>query len=120
MKTFNIFKVAAIAACAFATVSASAKSEASAKVYVNNYHKNNMAVVSVDASKGENSITRMEVTNEAGNVVYASKRIAKLKAAQYLLDIANLQDGAYNVNFSLRNGQAVSKTFVVVDGKVVR
>lgn len=118
MKTFNTIKFAAIAAFAFASVSASAKSDA--KVYVNNFHKNNMAVVSVNSNSDNNAITFMEVTNEAGNTVYVSKRVAPVKAAQYLLDIAKLEDGAYTVNFSFRRGLTVSKTFVVVNGKVVR
>ncbi|MCQ2216338.1 MAG: hypothetical protein MJZ31_10545 [Bacteroidales bacterium] len=122
MKTFNVIKFAALAACAFTTVAASAKSDAKAeaKVFINNYRFENIAVVSVDAKKTDNVITNMEITSEDGNLVFVSKRVAKLKAAQYLLDIANLEDGAYTVNFKLRKGQDVSKTFVVVDGKVVR
>ncbi|MDO4462589.1 MAG: hypothetical protein Q4C30_08905 [Bacteroidia bacterium] len=118
MKTFNTIKVAALAVLGFASVSAYAKSDA--KVYVNNFHKNNMAVVSVNSNNDNNSITYMEVTNEAGNTVYVSKRVAKVKAAQYLLDIAKLEDGAYTVSFSFRKGQVATKTFIVADGKVVR
>ena len=101
------------------SVAAGAAPKAKARVYVNSYMKPNYAIVSVDATEN-NAISELEVTDESGRMVYVTKKTAPVKAAQYLLDIAKLKDGVYNVNFSFKKGESASKTFVIRDNKVVR
>ena len=108
----------ALSVIALAATSAFASAAPKGKVFVNAYYKSNYAVVSV--STEENPISGMEVTDESGSMVYVTKRVVPVKAAQYLLNIAALRDGVYNVNFTLRNGGEVSKTFVVANNEVVR
>ena len=114
MKTIKTFAIAAL----FAFAAAPLMAAPSAKVYINSLVvKPHVAVVSV---VGSNSIKNMEVTSENGSVSYLSKRLSDVNSAQYLLDIASLKDGVYNVNFEFANGDVISKLFVVRDGKVVK
>lgn len=118
MKTFNSLRVMAVAAMmTVATVAASAAPKA--KVFVNSYFKQNYAVVSAVPAEGD-IIKSLEVTDETGNVIYVSKRLANVKSAQYLLNIAKLQDGVYTVNFKFGDNTEISKTFVVADNTVVK
>ena len=119
MKLTNAIKTIAAVAALFTAVVANAEPEPKAKVYVNSYMKPNYAVVSVVPQQGD-AITKMEVTDETGNIVYVTKRIANVKSAQYLLNIAKLNDGVYTVNFTFSNQTEVSKLFVVEDNTVVR
>ena len=119
MKMFSTIKSVAVAA--MITVSAIAATAApKAKVYVNSYTKPNYAVVSVVPTAENDEISSMEVTDETGNVVYVTKRLTNVKSAQYLLNIAKLSDGVYNVNFTFRAGGKVSKTFIVEKNTVVK
>ncbi len=119
MKLINSLKTVAAVAALFTAVVANAEPEAKAKVFVNSYMKPNYAVVSVVPQSGD-AITKMEVTDETGNIVYVTKRIANVKSAQYLLDIAKLSDGVYNVNFTFSDMSEVSKIFVVESNTVVK
>lgn len=118
MKMINSLKTVAAVAALFTAVVANA--EPKAKVYVNSYMKPNYAVVSVVPQQTNDAITKMEVTDETGNIVYVTKRIANVKSAQYLLDIAKLSDGVYNVNFTFSDMTEVSKVFVVEGNTVVK
>lgn len=117
----KIIAIAMMAAAAFSATTANAEPEpeAKAKVFVNAYMEPNYAIVSAIPNEGD-VIVGMEVTNESGSVVYANKRVADAKSAQYLLNIARLSDGVYTVNFEFRKGATVSKTFIVEDNTVVR
>lgn len=120
MKTLASFKGMAVAAMmTVATIAAVAGPKAKAKVFVNSYVRPNYAVVSAVPSD-DDVITKMEVTNDNGTIVYVTKRIANVKSAQYLLNIAKLEDGVYTVNFNFAKSGVVSKTFVVDNNVVVK
>lgn len=119
MKKFNAIKSMAVAAMVCMSAAAAVAAPKTTKVYLNSYLRPNYAVVSVVPSEN-NTVCRMEVTSEDGSIVYLSKRLNDHKSVQYLLDIAKLHDGVYNINFTSRKGDSVSKTFVVYKGVVVR
>lgn len=117
MKMFSAIRSMAVAAMTVSAIAATAAPKA--KVFVNAYAKPNYAVVSVIPNE-DDEISSMEVTDETGNIVYVAKRFTNVKSAQYLLNIAKLSDGVYNVNFTFNKGAKVSKVFVVEDSKVVK